>query len=109
MTVSDFAPRSIRTFASTATSGLDGTSIIEFEEFVAQLLALGVAQLVAARSILGCHDGALSGLLDWLFLPSHGPHAATGLRVGQFSNASPPSSRSLAQTGGTRCSTSSPP
>ena len=32
---SNSAPKSVSTFASTATSGLDGTSIIELEEFVA--------------------------------------------------------------------------
>ena len=72
--------QSIRTFASTATSGLDGTSIVELEEFVAQLLAPGVTELVAPGAVLGASHGTRRGFLDLLFLRFHVRHAATGLR-----------------------------
>jgi hypothetical protein len=41
-TVSEPAPKSMSTFASTATSGLEGAAIVEPEEFVAQLIAIRV-------------------------------------------------------------------
>ena len=84
MADSTSAPKSISTFASTATSGLDGTSIVELEEFVAQFLAFGVAKLVAPGAVFGTHHSARRGLLNSLFLRFHVRQAAIALRGGQL-------------------------
>ena len=66
-----------------STSGLDVTSIIELEEFVAQFLAFGVAKLVASVTVFGSNHSARRGLLNSLLLRFHVRKAATALRGGQ--------------------------
>src|SRR5208282_430914 len=67
-----------------STSGLDGTSIVVLEEFVARFLAFGVAKLVASGAVFGTHYSARRGLLNSLLLRFHVRQAAIALRGGQL-------------------------
>src|SRR5258708_17461188 len=66
-------PTSMSTLASTATSGLARVvGIIELQEFLAEFLPLGVAESIAARTILRCDNCARAGLFALGFSAFHG-------------------------------------